>query len=80
MFKVGDTAFIILNNMNVIAVTIIKVNGNLYIVRFANGGGTQLPKSRLYPTKEEAESHITNKIFTADKEHSDRYKYNAQLL
>ena len=60
MYKIGDTAYIILNNKNITEVTISKINGNLYIVRFNNGGGIQVPKGRLFSTRELAEEYIKN--------------------
>lgn len=94
MYKIGDTAYIILNNKNITEVTISKISGNLYIVRFNNGGGIQVPKGRLFSSRELAEEYIKNHTVQPSQTNTtqpinqtkptksiiDSMKYNAQLL
>ena len=40
--KQGDTAWIIENNRTVRECKIVRINGNLVIIRFTDGCGTQL--------------------------------------
>ena len=49
--KQGDTAWIIENNRTVRECKIVRINGNLVIIRFTDGCGTQLPLKRLYETE-----------------------------
>jgi len=57
-FKAGDTAYIVENNRNVRECTIVRNNGNLYVIRFPGGGGIQVKGHRLFATKEEAEDSV----------------------
>lgn len=60
-YKVGDTVFLIESNRIIRECTVKKVCGNLYIVRFADGGGIQVKGHRLFATKEEAEKNLPAK-------------------
>lgn len=55
-YKVGDTVYLIESNRLIRECTVKRVSGNLYVVRFANGGGIQVKEHRLFATQEEAES------------------------
>lgn len=58
-FKPGDKAYIVENNKIVRQCTVIEINaGNLIVIRFDNGGGIQVSKKRLFPTKEAAEESV----------------------
>lgn len=57
-YKVGDTVFLIESNRLIRECTVKRVSGNLYVVRFANGGGIQVKEHRLFATQEEAESSL----------------------
>lgn len=58
-FKAGDKAYIVENNRIVRQCTVVKVSaGNLIVIRFDNGGGIQVSKKRLFPTKEAAEESV----------------------
>ena len=58
-FKAGDKAYIVENNRIVRQCTVVKVSaGNLIVIRFDNGGGIQVRKKRLFPTKEAAEESV----------------------
>ena len=39
---------------------IVRTNGNLAIIRFADGCGTQLPLKRLYSTQEDAYEELSH--------------------
>lgn len=52
--KQGDVAWIIENNRAVLECKIVRINGNLAIIRFEDGSGTQLPLKRLHETQEDA--------------------------
>lgn len=59
-FKVGDTAYLIESNRIVREITIVKVTGGFYTIRFKDsGGGIKVRENRLYTSKEEAENAIT---------------------
>ena len=57
-FKAGDKAYIVESNRVVRECSIARASGNLYIIRFTDGGGIQLPAHRLFATKEAAEDSI----------------------
>lgn len=83
--KIGDTVYIVTNNSNITEVTVKRINGNLCVVRFNNGGGIQIPKSRLFETPEQALEHIkTQSTQPLCKEEQNiirnSYYRNAQLL
>ena len=58
-FKAGDKAFIVEINRIIRETTIVRASGYLYIIRFENGGGIQVPRHRLFPSKKEAEDSIS---------------------
>lgn len=68
-YKVGDVVYLIESNHIIRECTIIRINGNMYVVRFANGGGIQVKRHRLFATKEEAENTLPIK-----KEAKTRYR------
>lgn len=58
-YSVGDKAYITENNMKVRRVVVIRVSGEFCTLRFLDSnGGITLRTSRLYRTKEEAETVI----------------------
>lgn len=57
--KQGDITWIIENNRTVRECKIVHINGNLAIIRFANGCGTQLPLKRLYSTQEDTYEELS---------------------
>ncbi len=63
-FKIGSKAFMVESNRIVREVTIVKRNGDFYIVRFGNSGGIQVRISRLFATKEEAEATLPKSEIT----------------
>lgn len=57
--KAGDTAYIVESNRFVREVTIVRVSGGIYLIRFKDsGGGIQVKKHRLYATREDADNNI----------------------
>lgn len=73
-YKVGDTVYLIESNRLIRGCTVKKVSGNLYVVRFANGGGIQVKEHRLFATQEEAESTLPVKE-VARKRYRSPYEY-----
>ena len=57
-FKAGDNAYIVESNRIIRECTIVRASGNLYIIRFENGGGIQVPRHRIFTSKEEAEDSV----------------------
>ena len=56
--EVGSHVFIIESNRTITEVVVAARRGDFYTVRFLNGGAIQLRRSRLFPTREEAEEKI----------------------
>ena len=59
--EVGSHVFIIESNRTITKVVIAARRGDFYTIRFLNGGAIQLRESRIFFTKEEAESKIPAK-------------------
>lgn len=57
-WKPNDVAYIVESALRVRRVFIKKLNGNLAVLIFEEGGGVQIPVSRLFATKEEAEASV----------------------
>lgn len=47
-FDVGNEAYIIESNRIIRKCTIVRKSGDLYIIRFENGGGIQVKGHRLF--------------------------------
>lgn len=56
--EVGSHVFIIESNRTITEVVVAARRGEFYTVRFLNGGAIQLRRSRIFVTKEEAESAL----------------------
>lgn len=82
--KQGDTAWIIENNRTVRECKIVRINGNLVIIRFTDGCGTQLPLKRLYETQEDAYEELsyndTLSRIQVEYATENRRKWNGQML
>lgn len=82
--KQGDTAWIIENNRTVRECKIVRINGNLVIIRFTDGCGTQLPLKRLYETQEDAYEELSYKDtlsrIQVEYDTENRRKWNGQML
>ncbi|WP_343087652.1 hypothetical protein [Roseburia faecis] len=82
--KQGDTAWIIENNRTVRECKIVRINGNLVIIRFTDGCGTQLPLKRLYETQEDAYEELsyndTLSRIQVEYDTENRRKWNGQML
>lgn len=50
-YKAGDKAYIVESNRIVRKCTVLRPAGNLFIIRFENGGGIRVNKNRLLPQK-----------------------------
>ena len=57
-FKPGDKAYIVENNRVVRECTIARASGNLFVIRFVDGGGIQVKRHRLFTSQEEAENSV----------------------
>ena len=60
--EVGSHVFIIESNRTITEVVVAARRGDFYTVRFLNGGAIQLRRSRIFPTREEAEIKIPVKV------------------
>ena len=47
-FEIGSTAYIVESNRIIREVTIVKRNGDFYIIRFGTRGGIQVRSNRLF--------------------------------
>lgn len=61
-FEIGSTAYIVESNRIIREVTIVKRNGDFYIIRFGTRGGIQVRSNRLFASYEDADSSIHKKI------------------
>lgn len=57
-YKAGDKVYIIESNRIVRECTIVRDHGDLYIIKFDNGGGIQIKVHKLFRSKEEAEENL----------------------
>ena len=74
--KTGDTAYIVESNRYIREVKIIRINGDMFLVRFTyNGGGIQVRKNRLFPSADEAEASI-HKTTSFEKRKTPRSPYD----
>ncbi|MEQ2836131.1 hypothetical protein AAAV00_04305 [Dorea formicigenerans] len=60
-FKTGSTAYIVESNRIIREVTIVKRNGEFYIIRFGTRGGIQVRINRLFASYEDADSSMHKK-------------------
>ena len=60
-FEIGSTAYIVESNRIIREVTIVKRNGDFYIIRFGTRGGIQVRNMRLFASYEDADSFIHKK-------------------
>lgn len=73
--KIGDVVYIVESNRYIRQVQIVRIIGNMYLIRFLdNGGGIQVRKNRLYKTEKEADESI-KKTATSERRHSNPYDY-----
>ena len=82
--KQGDVAWIIENNRTVRECKIVRINGNLVIIRFTDGCGTQLPLKRLYETQEDAYKELSHNDtlsrIQVEYDTKNSRKWNGQML
>lgn len=57
-YTVGETVFLVESNIHIREAVVVKRAGDFYTVRFEGGGGISVRGSRLFPTKEDAESSL----------------------
>ena len=58
IMKTGEEVYMIESNRIIRKVKIIKLVGNFAIVKFEEGGGTQISVNRLYKTKADSEKKL----------------------
>ena len=60
-YKPGQKVYLTGGGIHLIKeATVLKYAGGLYTIRFDNGGGIKVRKSRIYPTRKEAEEAVLN--------------------
>lgn len=75
-FQNGSHAYIIESNRNIREVTVVRRNGDFYLVRFDSNGGVQLRGSRLFATREDAEATLPQtKVAEQKKGYRSPYDY-----
>ena len=62
--KVGETVYFIESNLHVRSATIKRISGNLALIQFESGGGTQIPLKRLFETEKDAQDELKKKKST----------------
>ena len=73
--KVGDIVYIVESNRYIRKVQIVRIIGDMYLIRFLdNGGGIQVRKNRLFKSEEEA-SESMKKTATTERKRSNPYDY-----
>ena len=77
--KTGETVYMIESNRIIRQVKIIKLVGNFAIVKFNDGGGTQISMNRLYKTEEDAMKKISRHERPISN-YEDRQRWNGQML
>ena len=82
--KQGDVVWIIENNKTVRECKIVRINGNLAVIRFADGCGTQIPLKRLYSTQKDAYEELSHNDTLSriqiEYDTENRQKWNGQML
>lgn len=80
----GDVVWIIENNKTVRECKIVRINGNLAVIRFADGCGTQIPLKRLYSTQKDAYEELSHNDTLSriqiEYDTENRQKWNGQML
>lgn len=73
--KVGDIVYIVESNRYIRKVQIVRIIGDMYLIRFLdNGGGIQVRKNRLFKSEEEA-SESMKKTIATERKQSNPYDY-----
>lgn len=73
--KIGDIVYIVESNRYIRQVQIVRIIGDMYLIRFLdNGGGIQVRKNRLYKTEEGAAESM-KKTAATERRRSNPYDY-----
>lgn len=72
-YETGTEVFFIESNRIIRKATVVRKNGNFYILRFDEGGGIQLREGRIFPTKERAEEMLPEE--KVQKKANSQYDY-----
>ena len=57
-YKIGEIAYLIESNRFIQEGKLLQRNGDLYLFRFIEGGGTWVRANRLFPSEEAAQSAL----------------------
>ena len=57
-YETGTEVFFIESNRIIRKATVVRRNGDFYILRFDGGGGIQLREGRIFSTREQAEATL----------------------
>ena len=64
-FSPGETVYFVGNMHRIIEVVVLKYDGNWYTLKYKDsGGGVKLRENRFYRTREQAERHTREYIYT----------------
>lgn len=73
--KIGDIVYIVESNRYIRQVQIVRILGDMYLIRFIDsGGGIQVRKNRLYKTEEDAVESM-KKTALSERKRSNPYDY-----
>jgi len=62
-YQPGQKVFLTGSRVDLIKeATVLKYTGGFYTIRFESGGGVKVRESRIYPSREEAEAAILNRV------------------
>ncbi len=76
MIGIGQECWIIENNMRIRPVTVTKISGGMYTLKFKNGGGVRLRKNRIFETEEDARAKIKKGDIFSSKTTNNKGPYN----
>lgn len=57
-YKIGEIVYLLESNRYILEGKILRRSGELYLLRFTEGGGTQVHANRLFPTEEAAQAML----------------------
>ena len=73
--EIGSSGYIIESNRIIINVTVIRKQGEFYVLRMPTGGAIKLRRSRIFLTREEAKQHLPKKVQPRKSFHHSPYYY-----
>lgn len=76
--KIGETVYFIESNLHVRSAKLKRISGNLALIQFECGGGTQIPLKRLFITEKEAQDELKQiKLIAAGSRAYETYMYDS---